>query len=394
MKGLWRGPDFSALAVVVAGVDIVPVSSPFVAGLQVVRVLLLPELTAVVFGFLAEVCVQQCASAHNRAVDSCNTNGEVVLTRSSYDREAPLKIWDLQGSYKRHIHVTSDWNSRPICCCLSLHHVATGNMDNVLRLYELCSGKLVHTLLGHTGRISVLAFCRQGTCLLSGSIDCTVKLWDTAAGVNLHTLRGHASRLSCGCFSEDGNTVISGSYDKSLRVWDVKTGQVLQTYGGHSRPVKGCCPSIAGTQVVSWGWAPQYGEAPDSTPQLWSSATGLLLYNLEGHSGHITKCVFSHSGLVLSASSDLTLKLWDASSGRLLHTLEGHTSYVDSCGFLSGSKDMIAVSGSDDRTICVWNVESGHLKQSLEVGAYVHSFCTHDKTIISAQGNGTLKFWA
>jgi WD40 repeat protein len=56
--------------------------------------------------------------------------------------------------------------------------VALGQGDNVVRVWEVASGKLRCRLEGHRGRITALAFSSDGARLASGSQDTTILVWD------------------------------------------------------------------------------------------------------------------------------------------------------------------------------------------------------------------------
>lgn len=49
--------------------------------------------------------------------------------------------------------------------------------------------RAVHSLLGHRGEISSVAFNYEGTVVATASMDKTCKLWDTRTGKVIHTLR-------------------------------------------------------------------------------------------------------------------------------------------------------------------------------------------------------------
>jgi hypothetical protein len=74
-----------------------------------------------------------------------------------------------------------------------------------------------------------VAFSPDGTILATASIDTMVRLWDVRSGVLLRTLIGHDGPVFGVAFAADGKTVASASFDMSARVWDVADGRVRAT---------------------------------------------------------------------------------------------------------------------------------------------------------------------
>src|SRR5262249_42065299 len=68
----------------------------------------------------------------------------------------------------------------------------------------------------------------------SGNEDKTLKLWDVGTGRLLHTFEGHSALVKSVAFSPDGRSALSVSWDKTLKLWDLATGQLLRTFEGHS----------------------------------------------------------------------------------------------------------------------------------------------------------------
>jgi WD40 repeat protein len=91
-------------------------------------------------------------------------------------------------------------------------------VDGVVHLYEVASGRHLHTLKGHETPAIALAFSPNGATLASGGWDKSVRLWDPA--------RGEATqRLACPdevwsvAFSPDGKSLAAGGQDGLLRLW-------------------------------------------------------------------------------------------------------------------------------------------------------------------------------
>jgi WD40 repeat protein len=67
--------------------------------------------------------------------------------------------------------------------------------------------------------VSALAISPDGQTLFSGSHFGTIKLWNIATGKQLHTMEGHSSHVSSIAISPDGQTIVSTSDDGTIKVW-------------------------------------------------------------------------------------------------------------------------------------------------------------------------------
>jgi WD40 repeat protein len=102
--------------------------------------------------------------------------------------------------------------------------LATASWDGLVTLWDIKSGKKVHTLRGHTDRAIGVAFSPDGRRLASSSCDNTVILWDTQTGKKLNTLTGHIGYTLALAFSGDGKTLATSSghrYRGEILLWNV-----------------------------------------------------------------------------------------------------------------------------------------------------------------------------
>src|SRR5947207_5598766 len=83
--------------------------------------------------------------------------------------------------------------------------------DSAIRLWSPITGKLLHTLVGHTEEVISIAWSPDGQQLASGSADTTVQVWDATTGKLQHTLVGHTSRIQSVIWSPDGQRLASSS---------------------------------------------------------------------------------------------------------------------------------------------------------------------------------------
>jgi WD40 repeat protein len=95
--------------------------------------------------------------------------------------------------------------------------------DSSIHLWDLTSGKEAPRRFDgqHSGRIPAMALSADGRRLATGGDDRTVKLWDVATGKMLHSFAGHTDTVLCVAFSHDGRRIASGGFDRTVRVWNM-----------------------------------------------------------------------------------------------------------------------------------------------------------------------------
>ena len=244
--------------------------------------------------------------------------------------------------------------------------LASGSVDNTIKLWEVATGREVRTLAGDTKSVQCVAFSPDGRFLTTESSG-NVKLWEVATGREVRTLNlgdfndpfhgvPDANRLNSQpeeyqvsfALSPDGRSVASSeTLDKSIKLWDVATGHEVRTLGVPSgvQFVESLAFSPDGSTLASGSGV--------GTVKLWKVLTGSEVLSLAGHAGSVRSVAFSPDGRTLaSGSSDKTIRLWEVSTGNEVRTLTGHTDEVR-CVTFSPDGHTLA-SGSNDKTIKLW----------------------------------------
>ena len=186
----------------------------------------------------------------------------------------------------------------------SLLAVVDGPPAAAVKIYSANDGNLLHTLKGHTGEITSLAFSPDGRHLASASRDKTIRVWNVDNGKCAQTLRDSPNALGAVAWSPN-SCLFAGLTWNSLMVWscsDWKRKLELRLPFSLGRTgiasALACHPSkpwiaIADHQgIVTWNWE-----------------TGLFDSVWEQES-RVIDVAFSRDGFLATASEDGCLNLW------------------------------------------------------------------------------------
>ena len=107
--------------------------------------------------------------------------------------------------------------------------------DGTLIVWNLITNTVRYTLTGHSDSVVGLKILSSNI-IASCSFDTSIKLWDITSGQLIRTLVGHEGFLFWSLdLLDDGETLVSGSEDQTIKFWNWKTGQLLNSVNTGSR---------------------------------------------------------------------------------------------------------------------------------------------------------------
>jgi WD40 repeat protein/serine/threonine protein kinase/tetratricopeptide (TPR) repeat protein len=305
----------------------------------------------------------------------------VVLDRSSLKQSAPA-LWLQSGV--RHAIFTADgkgvvacdngklvrsWRLAPpdaprwrgehpeatsVACRPGAAQFASAGFDQMVRLWDLPSGKVVKTW-PHPTRVLSLAFSPDGRLLLTGGDDQT-HLWDVNTGKPYAKRMKHADSVWSVRFSQDGKYFSGGTWSGFVRVGDTATGKPtgVRVEHPHSSPTLGIDFTPDGKSLLTGGsdgslavWQRESG-APVGKPRLL-------------HRDSICTILFSRKdpNHLLTASYDGKAQLWDAHTFQAVGPPLLHNNPLRAAVF--GPQEEIGVTGGEDRAAFLWHLPTGKL---------------------------------
>lgn len=219
-------------------------------------------------------------------------------------------------------------------------HTFSDFNENVIRIWDLTTGKQKTTIVGLGDRIHTLAFNADGTMLASmgsGGIFGILRLWDIASATSIKVLSKYVQHIDKLIFSLDGNTLLSGTQE-SITYWDITSGEkeTIRTSSLYRMAL-----SRDGKTLITGGWKGMF---------LWDFDTKMIRGELSGHKDGIRSITVSPDGSTIASSYADELFLWDFESGARKMAIPGHTQGVFSMAL-----------SPDGNTLATGNREEIHL---------------------------------
>jgi WD40 repeat protein len=186
-----------------------------------------------------------------------------------------------------------------------------------LTIWETGKGLLVRRIgQAHSDSVYGVRFSPNGAKLASASADKLLKVFEVASGRELHSMEGHTSQVLAVDWSADGKQLVSGGADDLLKFWDAETGESLRT----SQPV--------GKQFTSLRWPRGPGgplvatASGDREVRFWNPSNAQVTRTFQGPDDFVYSVALSADRTrVAAGGAEGILFVWNGANAQLLHKI-------------------------------------------------------------------------
>jgi WD40 repeat protein len=260
---------------------------------------------------------------------AASPNGRLIVSASRIgtdDYQYSLKVWDLQGgkeprAFKGLPRVKS------VVIDTGEHRAMLACAPATLKVLDLETGQELLSLDGAAlaaDDFDGTAVTADGRMAVSASIECdnwaagaeydfrlgsdfTLKVWDIASGVVLRSLIGHRGWIYGVAVSADGRRAMSASTDETLRVWELQSGRELHCLKGDANRVTSIVLNSDGRRAIS--------RSKDGHLNIWDVEEGRQLYSLKRSA---LSLAISPDGQLAASTLGRSIELWETKCGRLI----------------------------------------------------------------------------
>jgi WD40 repeat protein len=233
-----------------------------------------------------------------------------------------------------------------------------GSQDGDIYLWNVETGQVMTTLLGHQEAIEAIAVSADGQVLVSASEDGVIKVWDLATRKELYTLPQEVSSktqphrpITSLAVSADGKTLVTGGQEKQIKLWNLETKQIAKTFG-----VDAGVESLAISQDAQIIVSGNHAGNINIWEKLNNGKYERRLFE-SGDKWEVHSVAIDSNGeKIVSSSCQDKIRVWNS------NTLKGESLKPESASnicLVSISNDGKTVAGLNaNKTINLWNLET------------------------------------
>ncbi|WP_395292569.1 protein kinase [Kitasatospora hibisci] len=271
-----------------------------------------------------------------------------ALARNGNDAEA--WVFDVETGKLLHTLSLHTGHINAVAMTADGRLAVSGGEDGRVVAWHPRDGRIVRLFTDPRDHVYHVAVSQDGQVALSGTADGLVAAWDIGSGRAIGRWQAHPGAVLDVAVSADHRYGLSRGQDARVRIWDLRDGGLRWELGGHGEWIGAARPSDDGRFVVTGG--------ADAGVRAWRTSDGQCVAALTGHADAVVDVLPSPDAQqVLSCSADGTVRLWNVAGARCVRVLAGHAGTVRSLAVTPDFR--LAASGGEDRTARLWDLATG-----------------------------------
>lgn len=261
--------------------------------------------------------------------------------------------------------------------------ILVSGTDNILKKFNLKTGKTEEIYRGHDKLINAISFIDQKDSFVTVSRDETIKLWKENSTKKIRLFKGGDSVISDMKVSPDGQNLIASDRAGYIFLWKKKGDLKPKVIKAHKKIIESIDFSSDGKFFASGSW--------DKSVKIWETSSGNLLKTIKSNNNAIYSVKFAPDNTKIAFGTwDNVIKVVDWRVGRVLQIIKSHSNSIQAVDFSTDGDKLISASRNGEiiENNLVKNSSKIILKSNLKITDIALS--PIDKKIVFSSDNGSI----